>query len=79
MFNFMVQIGLVIVSAIIQSALTPKTKPPKPAAMEDVEAPMAEEGVEIPVIFGTVWQRGPNVLWYGDMSTRAIKSKDGGK
>ncbi len=77
--NFLLQLGLMIVSSLIMSALAPKPPKPKPATISDVDAPIAEEGVEIPVIFGTVWMRGPNVLWYGDMATTAIKTKGGKK
>lgn len=79
MWNFLVQVGLMIVSAVIQAALAPKPPTPKAATLADVDAPIAEDGAEIPVIFGTVWLRGPNILWYGDMGTKAIKTKGGKK
>ena len=31
----------------------------------------------MPVVFGTVWLRSPNVLWYGDLRAEPIKK--GGK
>lgn len=77
--NFVVQIAIMIVSAVITAALAPKPKPPKPASLGDFDAPTAEEGRPIPVIFGTVWCKGPNVLWYGDLNSVAIKSKGGKK
>lgn len=75
--NLWVQIGIMIVSAIISYALTPKPPTPKPAALSDFDVPTAEEGRPIPVIFGTVWIKSPNVLWYGDLRATPIKS--GGK
>lgn len=77
MVNFIVQLGLLIVSAIIQAALAPKPPKPTPGTLEDFDVPIAEEGIEVPVVFGTVWLRGPNILWYGDMRTSAVKSKSG--
>ena len=77
--NIVVQIGIMIVSALLSYALAPKPKPPKPASITDFDVPTAQEGREIPVIFGTVWVTGPNVLWYGDLGVGAIKKKSGKK
>ncbi len=77
--NFLVQLGLMVLSAIIQYALAPKPEAPKAATMDDVQAPTADEGTEVPVIFGTVWLRSPNMLWYGDMGSTPIKTKSGKK
>lgn len=41
---------------------------------EDFQATTAEEGGTIPVVFGTCWI-GQNVVYYGKVSTAAIKSK----
>lgn len=61
-------------------ALAPKPPkgPPSPL-LTDIEAPIAQEGAEVPVLFGTRKLRGPNVVWYGDLRTTPIKSKSGGK
>jgi hypothetical protein len=77
MFNIWVQIGLLVVSAIISYALAPRPQVPKPAALADFQVPTAEEGRPIPVVFGTVWLTGPNVLWYGDLYSDPIKKKGG--
>lgn len=73
--NFVIQIAIMIVSSLISAALAPKPKPPKPASITDFELPTAEEGREIPVVFGEVWITGPNVLWYGDLTSKPIKKK----
>ncbi len=77
MVNFFIQLAVMVVSSFIMQALAPKPPTPKAASLEDVDATMAEEGQEIPVIFGTYWMSSPNILWYGDMKTRAIKTKTG--
>ena len=59
--------------------LAPKPQNAKPAGLSEVTAPTAEEGIEIPVLFGTRDFNGPNVVWYGDLKTVAIKSKGGKK
>lgn len=78
-FNIWVQLAVMIVSAIISYALTPKPPQPKPAALSDFDAPTAEEGRAVPVVFGEVWLKAPNVLWYGDLSSQPIRKKGGKK
>ncbi|MBZ9659766.1 hypothetical protein LB523_11990 [Mesorhizobium sp. ESP-6-4] len=62
-----------ILSYAIQLALTPKPPNAKPKSLEDFQAPTAEEGREIPVVFGTSDIADPNVTWYGDLKRQAIK------
>jgi hypothetical protein len=63
-----------IATAVIAYALRPKPThtTPTPATIEDFDVPTAEDGREIPVLFGTREVQGPNVVWYGDMRTEAI-------
>jgi hypothetical protein len=70
---------VLVVSAVISVALAPKPQQPKPAALEDFDVPVAEEGRPIPVVFGTVTLTGANVLWYGDLRTTPIRTKGGKK
>jgi hypothetical protein len=77
-FQIFIQLAILIVSSLISAALAPKPQAPKPAALSDFDAPTAEEGRAIPVVFGTVWITGPNVVWYGDLRTTPIR-KSGGK
>ena len=39
----------------------------------DFTVPTAQEGKNIPVLFGTRRISGPNVCWYGDIGTTPIK------
>lgn len=75
MWNFV----LWIVTSLLSSLLKPKPEQPKPAALSDFDLPTAEEGRPIPVIFGSPTIRGANVVWYGDLGTRPIKTKSGKK
>ena len=70
-------IGLQILSFL----LTPKPKfeNAKAATLEDVNVPIAEVGVEIPVLFGTKEIKGANVVWYGDLRAVPIRKKGGKK
>lgn len=66
-----------IVALILSVALAPKPPDAKPAALDDFEFPVAEEGRPIPVIFGDVIIRGPNVLWYGGLWASQIRKRSG--
>ena len=66
-------------SVLISALLAPKPQQPKPAAIGDFTVPTAEQDRAIPVVFGRVWVTGPNVVWYGDLQTEAIKKKGGKK
>lgn len=79
MFEAFVYLAVMVVSSLVSAALAPKQKPPKPSSLTDFDAPTAEEGRAIPVIFGTVWMTGPNVVWYGDLRTTPIRKKGGKK
>lgn len=77
--QFLAYIAVLIISAFVAIALAPKPPKPKPASLSDFDIPTAEEGRPIPVVFGTVLVTGPNVIWYGDLRTKAIKAKGGKK
>ncbi|KRG85663.1 hypothetical protein H7691_11790 [Stenotrophomonas sp. CW117] len=70
---------VIVVAALVSVALTPKPPEPKPASLSDVDAPTAEEGRPIPVVFGSVLLRGANVVWYGDLAADPIRKKGGKK
>lgn len=62
-----------IAAFFLQLVLAPKPQNAKPASLADFQVPVAEEGVEIPVAFGTVNIKSPNVVWYGDLVLQPIK------
>jgi hypothetical protein len=68
-----------IASLVLSYALMPKPQTQPPAGLGDIKAPTAEEGREIPVLFGTRDIESPNVVWYGHLRTVAIKKKGGKK
>lgn len=53
------------------TAKGPKSYDSEPS--KDLDAPIAEEGAPVGVLFGTRRIKGPNVVWYGDLKTQAIK------
>jgi len=72
-------LGILLVSALVSAALAPKPEKPKPATLDEFDAPTIEDGQEFSVGFGTNKQKGANLLWYGDLSTDRIWSKGGKK
>lgn len=78
-FNLIWAIGMLIASYAIQALLMPKPIRPKPAALEDFDFPQIEEGTPQSVIFGDVWVKDWQVLWFGNLRTSAVKSDSGKK
>lgn len=72
-------IAVFVATLVLAYAFMPKPQVAKPPGMNEVTAPTAEVGREIPVLFGTRDIEGPNVVWYGDIRLVAIKSKGGKK
>lgn len=70
---------VVIISVAISLALAPKPPQQKPPSLEDLEIPTAEQGRPIPVIFGVVRLKSPNIVWYGDLDFKPVYSDGGGK
>lgn len=64
---------IILVAVALSIALAPKIPRPKSATISDFDLPTAEEGRAIPVVFGQVDITGPNVLWYGQLSTTPIR------
>lgn len=68
-------LALVLISIAINVAvalLMPKPKQ-KTDTARDLQAPTAEAGRPIPVVFGTVTVKSSNVLWYGEKGTHEYK------
>lgn len=72
-------IAVFIVALVVSYSMMPKPQSQPPAGLGDINVPTAEEGREIPVLFGTRVLYGPNVVWYGDLRTEAIRKKGGKK
>lgn len=67
---------VVVTAAAYLLAPKPKYDDPSPGTVET--GAVAEEGHEIPVLFGTRNLEGMNVVWYGDPRIVPVK-KSGGK
>ncbi len=68
-----------VISLAIAIAFAPKPQSVPPPGLNEVNTPTAEDGREIPVLFGTRDLRAPNVVWYGAIRVVPIKKKGGKK
>lgn len=72
---FWIPFLVAMVFTVVAYLIMPKPKKAQPSATRDMEAPTADAGRPIPVVFGTITVKGLNVLWYGDLGqqTRNVK------
>jgi hypothetical protein len=68
-----------VLSFAIFFAAQPKPETQPPAGIDEVNAPTAEIGREISVLFGKRKFDGANVTWFGHLRALAIKKKGGKK
>lgn len=62
-----------VVTTILTIALAPKPPVPRAAGISDFSLPTADQGRNIPVLFGTCNITGANVVWYGDLETKPMR------
>lgn len=74
-----VYIAMLVLSLAVSYAMRPKTEHAKPLALEDFQVPVAEEGRDVCVIFGTVWIADPSVIDYGNLRSEPPIKAPGGK
>lgn len=69
------------ITILIEMALRPKPKTENPVAanLDAVDAPVSQQGTPVPVTFGTVKLKSPNVVWYGDLRADPIYNGKSGK
>ena len=68
---FLIGLALSVVSYLIM----PKPKAPKPEAAKQMDDPVADAGIERPVVFGTMTVKQPNCLWFGDKRMKTYRVK----
>jgi hypothetical protein len=71
-FWLIIELVLLVASTVL-TALLAKSPAGKASALGDFQAPTAEEGRVIPVVFGTVECKGPNVTWYGNLKSTGVR------
>ena len=75
--GFLQTLAIFLVLTIISELLRPKPKfeNAKAAGLDDFKFPTATEGRSVPVVFGTVKLKGPNVIWYGNLGQSRITKR----
>lgn len=73
--NILAMIAIAIVMMILTYLLTPKPKIEKLKPESEIDVPETEVGKPLPVIFGTVVLRNPNVVWFGHLRVKKIRKK----
>lgn len=68
-----IQIIIAVVMAVASYLLTPKPKGPASPKAQDIDAPTVDAGRSIPVVFGRVRVKSPNLLWMGGQGNVDIK------
>jgi hypothetical protein len=76
---FWTQLLVGIALQVIGYLLLPKPPGPKPPTLDDFKDPTAEAGRPIPVVFGSVTVRGPNVMGFWDKAIASRKRKSNKK
>lgn len=75
--GFFVTLLIWAVFFVLSEVLRPKPniENARPANIGDFQFPTATEGRVVPLIWGTIKMKGPNVVWYGDLLQEAITEK----
>lgn len=71
--TFLIYAALFVLSDLLLPK--PDVENAKPAGLGDFGFPTADEERVVPLIWGTVRVRGPNVVWWGDLRQEAITTE----
>ncbi|MFL0802459.1 MAG: hypothetical protein K6L81_01990 [Agarilytica sp.] len=75
--TFLIQLVISLVIAYVAARAQPGPPSPDPAVEDDVRVPTAKSGKPIPVIFGEELIENPNVVWWGDLDSKPVKTQSG--
>jgi hypothetical protein len=66
-----------VITVVLSELLRPKPQieDQRPAGLGDFQVPTTTEGRKVPLIWGRVRHKGPNVVWYGDLLQEAITER----
>ena len=64
-----IKIIIYIILIYLAYSMSPDVEEQPPSTLDQIKAPTADLGQEIPVLFGTKLIEGPNVVWYGDFKS----------
>jgi len=69
---------MLVVSAVITSAMMPSPQSRDPSKLEDFQFPQIDEGTPQAVVFGDCWCNDWTILALGDFRTVPIPNSSGG-
>jgi hypothetical protein len=72
-----VKLIIMVVASYVAAALAPKPPQPKPASLDDLDVPQADEGRAVGMVFGHVFIKAPTLAWFGNLTTEKIKKRTG--
>lgn len=67
-----ISLAIMVVSALLQMALTPK---PKSHPDQNPQPETVTDGTPVLIVFGDVNLSSTTVIWYGNASSKPIRSK----
>lgn len=70
---FFTQLLVGVALMVLAFLIMPKPKREQPPASRDLDNPTAEAGRPIPVVFGTMYVKGGNVIDYMDKGKRDLQ------
>ena len=71
--DWIITVVIALTINIVSALLRPRPKQSTSDAVQELESPTAEAGKPIQKVFGRKIIKDPNILWYGDKSTRTYK------
>lgn len=71
--DWIIYIIVAIVMSLVSAALAPKPKSAGQQSPQAIDVPTVDAGRSIPVVFGRVRLKSPNLLWMGGQRTTEIK------
>lgn len=67
---WLIPILIIAALSVVAAVIAPRPKTDKPPAVTDLTYPTADPNKPMSMIFGTITSQSPNILWYGDKSTK---------
>lgn len=67
--SFLLQLLVSLILSVVAYVIAPKPKKDAPEELKDLEVPTSESGRPIPVVFGDITVKSPNILWFGEKRT----------
>jgi hypothetical protein len=73
-FPILGALAIAIAVMVVGHLLMPKPKMQRSESTRDMDDPTAEAGRPIPVVFGEITLKSPNVLWFGDKDINTYRT-----